>query len=79
MFSIKSRGWQIGLTLALWSITSLLSLTVPVWNFEYGLLLYIMELQPSGRELVTPHSIRIVPQWFLLLAYGIMLGWYVNR
>lgn len=79
MFSIKSRGWQIGLTLALWSFISLLSLSAPVSGFEYDLLLYIMELQPAGRDLVELQSIRIVPQWFLLLVYGLMLGWYVNR
>ena len=79
MFSIKSRGWQIGLTLILWGFTSLLSLTAPVSSFEYGLLLYLMDLQPAGRDLLSPQSIRIVPQWFLLLVYGFLLGWYVNR
>jgi serine/threonine-protein kinase len=79
LFSFKSRAWQLGLIVILWGFTYLLSLTSAVSNFEYDLFLYIVELQPADRELVTIQSMRDVPQWVLLLVYGLLLAVYVRR
>ena len=79
MFSFKSRAWQLGLIIILWCFTFLLSLTTFVSEFEYGLFLHILDLQPVNRELVAIQSIRVTPQWILLLIYGAILAMYVRR
>ncbi len=79
MFSFKSRAWQLGLTAILLVFTYLLSLTSTVSGFEYDLFLYILDLQPRGRELIAVPSIRVAPQWALLLIYALILGVYVRK
>ncbi len=79
MFSFKSRAWQLGLTAILLVFTYLLSLTSTVSGFEYNLFLYILDLQPKGRELISIPSIRVTPQWTLLLIYALILGVYVRK
>ncbi len=79
VFSFKSRAWQLGLTALLLGFTYLLSLTSPVSTFEYDLFLYILDLQPTDRELVAISSIKFAPQWSLLIAYGLILAVYVSR
>jgi hypothetical protein len=79
LFSFKSRAWQLGLTVTLWAFTCLLSLTSAVSAFEYDLFLYILELQPTERELVAIQSIRAAPEWSLLLIYGLILAAFVQR
>ena len=69
----------MGLIGILWCSTFVLSLTAPVSGFEYGLFLYLLELQPVSRELVSLQSIRVVPQWGLLPVYGLMFALYVRR
>jgi tRNA A-37 threonylcarbamoyl transferase component Bud32 len=79
VFSFKSRAWQLGLTVTLWAFVYLLSLTPAVSAFEYDLFLYILELQPTDRELIAIQSIRSAPQWTLLLIYGLILAVFVQR
>ena len=79
MFSFKSRAWQLGLIVILWCFTFLLSLTTFVSEFEYGLFLHILELQPVNREAFAAQSIQVTPQWILLLVYGAILVMYVRR
>lgn len=69
----------MGLTALLWCFTFLLSLTSTVSGFEFDLFLYLLELQPANRELVSLQSIRFAPQWSLLLIYGLIMALYVNR
>jgi len=69
----------MGLIGILWCSTFVLSLTAPVSGFEYGLFLYLLELQPVSRELVSLQSIQVVPQWGLLPVYGLMFALYVRR
>ena len=79
MFSFKSRAWQLGLTTILLVVTYLLSLTSTVSTFEYDLFLYILDLQPDDRELIAISSIRVAPQWSLLLVYALILAIYVRK
>ncbi len=79
VFSFKSRAWQLGLIVILWCFTFLLSLTTMVSEFEYGLFLHILELQPVSQEPLPVQSIRVTPQWVLLLIYGAILAMYVRR
>jgi hypothetical protein len=50
-----------------------------VSEFEYGLFLHILELQPASQEPLAVQSILITPQWVLLLIYGAILAMYVRR
>ena len=79
VFSLKSRAWQLGLTILLLGFTYLLSTTSVVSSFEYDLFLYILGLQPADRELVAIKSIQHAPQWSLVLVYGLILAVYVHR
>ena len=78
VFSFKSRAWQFGLTTLLLVGTYLSSLTSAVSTFEYDLFLYILGLQPYDRDLVFVTSIRVVPQWSLLLVYAPIFIVYVH-
>ncbi len=79
MFSFKSRAWQLGLTTILLVVTYLSSLTSTISTFEYDLFLYILGLQPDDRELIAISSIRVAPQWSLLLVYALILAIYVRK
>ncbi len=79
MFSFKSRAWQLGLTTILLVATYLLSQTSAVSTFEGDLFLYILGLQPEDRELLAISSMRVAPQWSLLLVYGLILAIYVSK
>jgi tRNA A-37 threonylcarbamoyl transferase component Bud32 len=79
VFSFKSRAWQLGLIVILWCFTFLLSLTAFVSEFEYGLFLHILDLQPVSRDPLAVQSIRVTPQWVLLMIYGAILAMYVRR
>jgi serine/threonine-protein kinase len=74
VFSFKSRAWQLWLITLLLGFTYLLSLTSSVSMFEYDYFLYIVGLQPTGRELVAITSIQLAPQWNLILFYGVILA-----
>jgi tRNA A-37 threonylcarbamoyl transferase component Bud32 len=73
VFSFNFRAWQPGLITLLLGLTYLLSLTSSVSMFEYDFFLYILELQPVDQELVTITSIRLAPQWNLILVYAVIL------
>jgi tRNA A-37 threonylcarbamoyl transferase component Bud32 len=73
VFSFNFRAWQPGLITLLLGLTYLLSLTSSVSMFEYDFFLYILELQPVDQELVTIISIRLAPQWNLILVYAVIL------
>jgi tRNA A-37 threonylcarbamoyl transferase component Bud32 len=77
VFSFQSRAWQPGLSALLLGCTYVLSLTTVVSAFEYDLFLYILGLQPTGRELVAIETIQLAPQWSLLLVYGLILAVYL--
>ncbi len=79
MFSFKSRAWQLGLTTILLVVTYLFSLTSTVSTFEYDLFLHILGLQPGEREFIAISSIRVAPQWSLVLVYALILAIYVNK
>ncbi|MCH7881964.1 MAG: protein kinase [Proteobacteria bacterium] len=79
MFSLKSRAWQLGLTGCLLVFTYLVSLTPIVSALEYGLFSYIVGLLPSQRELLAEASIRVAPQWSVLLVYCLILAVYVRK
>jgi hypothetical protein len=79
VFSFKSRAWQLGLTTILLVVTYLLSRTSIVSTFEYDLFLYILGLQPGDREFIAISSIRVAPQWSLLLVYALILAIYVSK
>ncbi|MFV2031865.1 MAG: hypothetical protein ACC663_05160, partial [Gammaproteobacteria bacterium] len=79
MFSFKSRAWQLGLTGSLLIFTYLVSLTQGVSALEYDLFSYIVGLLPSHRELVTVASVRVAPQWSVLLVYFLILAVYVRK
>ena len=74
VFSFNFRAWQPGLITLLLGLTYLLSLTSSVSMFEYDFFLYILELQPVDQELVTITSIRLAPQWNLILVYAVILA-----
>jgi len=77
VFSLKSRSWQLGLTILLLGFTYLLSTTSVVSTFEYDLFFYIRGLLPAEREVVAIGSIQHAPQWSLVLVYGVILAVYV--
>ena len=74
VFSFNFRAWQPGLITLLLGLTYLLSLTSSVSMFEYDFFLYILELQPVDQELATITSIRLAPQWNLILVYAVILA-----
>ncbi len=79
MFSLKSKAWQLGLTGCLLVFTYLVSLTSIVSALEYDLFSYIVGLLPSQRELLAMASIRVAPQWTVLLVYCLILVVYVGK
>ena len=79
MFSLKSKAWQLGLTGCLLLFTYLVSLTSGVSALEYDLFSYIVSLIPSQRELLAVSSIRVAPQWTVLLVYCLILAVYVSK
>ncbi|MFT5218725.1 MAG: tRNA A-37 threonylcarbamoyl transferase component Bud32 [Planctomycetota bacterium] len=78
MFSIKSRAWQLGLTLALLVLTYTLGLTSFVSAFEFDLFTYIVNLKPVSQHPVDAESFLYAPQWSLLLVYGCITTAYVR-
>jgi len=79
MISLKSKAWQLGLTGSLLLITYLGSRISTISSLEYDLYLYIVNLLPSHRESVALSSIRIAPQWVVILVYATLLTAYVHR
>jgi serine/threonine-protein kinase len=79
VINLKSKLWQPGLTGCLLILTYLLSTTQAIWSFEYNLFLYILHLLPSDREYLALSSIRIAPQWAVLLVYGFLLVIYAIK
>ena len=79
LFSFKSRAWQLGLTAGLLLFTYLLGLTPVVSAFEYNLFLYILQLQPAGREFVAIASVSEAPRWSLLPVYALIFAVYVRK
>jgi len=79
MFSLKSKAWQLGLTGGLLLITYLGSRINTVSSLEYDLYLYIVHLLPSDREIAALSSIRIAPQWVIILVYAVLLAAYVHN
>ncbi len=69
----------MGLTGSLLVFTYLVSLTPIVSALEYGLFSYIVGLLPSQRELLTAMSVRVAPQWSVLLVYCLILAIYVRK
>jgi tRNA A-37 threonylcarbamoyl transferase component Bud32 len=79
VLSFKSKAWQLGLTGCLLLITYLGSRISTVSSLEYDLYLYIVHLSPSHRELAALSSIRVAPQWLVILVYAVLLGSYVHK
>ena len=79
MFSLKSKAWQLGLTGSLLLITYLGSRISTISSLEYDLYLYIVHLLPSNREPAALSSIRIAPQWVVILVYAVLLTAYVQK
>jgi len=79
VFSFKSRAWQLGLTAGLLLFTYLLGMTRPVAGFEYDLFLYILDLQPTDRELVAASTVRAAPEWSVIGVYAMIFAFYVAR
>ena len=79
MLSFKSRAWQSGLTTLLLGLTYLLSLTSTVKLFEVDVLLYMLELQPTGWGPVAIESIQSAPGWYLIPVYGVILVIFNHR
>ncbi len=79
VISANSKLWQPGLTGCLFILTYLISATQGIWALEYDLFLYILHLLPSERELLALSSIRLAPQWAVLLVYGLLLAIYVIK
>ena len=79
MFSLKSKAWQLGLTGSLLLITYLGSGIGAISSLEFDFYLYIVHLLPSHRELAALSSIRIAPQWVIILVYAALLAAYVHK
>ena len=79
MFSLKSKAWQLGLTGGLLLITYLGSRIGAISALELDFYLYIVHLLPSDRELAALSSIRIAPQWVVVLVYAALLAAYVHK
>ena len=79
MFSLKSKAWQLGLTGGLLLITYLGSRISTISSLEYDLYSYIVQLLPSQRESTALSSIRIAPQWVVILVYAALLAAYVHK
>jgi serine/threonine-protein kinase len=79
VLSFKSRAWQSGLTTLLLGLTYLLSLTSTVKGFEVDVLLYMLELQPTGWGPVAIESIQSAPGWYLIPVYGVILVIFNHR
>ncbi len=79
MINIRSKLWVPTLTGCLFILTYLISRTQDVWALEYELFLFILHLLPSDRELLALSSIRIAPQWSVLMVYGFLLAIYIIK
>ena len=79
VISPRSKLWQPGLTGCLFILTYLFSTTQSIGALEYDLFLYILHLLPSDRELIALSSIRVAPQWILLLVYLFILSIYAIK
>jgi serine/threonine-protein kinase len=79
MFSLKSKAWQLGLTGGLLLLTYLGSRIGAISSLELDFYLYIVHLLPSHRELAALSSIRIAPQWVVVLVYAALLAAYVHK
>ena len=60
-------------------MTFVISLTTTVAAFEFDLFLYILNLQPSGRELLAVDAIKVAPYWAIMAVYGLIFLVYVRK
>ena len=79
VINLKFKLWQPVLTGCLLILTYLFSTTQAIWSLEYDLFLYILHLLPSDREYLATSSIRVAPQWAVLLVYIFLLVIYAIK
>jgi eukaryotic-like serine/threonine-protein kinase len=77
--SLKSRIYQLALTVVLVALTYLASLFQWLSDVEYDLFLYVLKLRPKSTEGVLENSILFAPQWAVLSIYVMVMIIYVRK